>query len=90
MSKDQERDQVKRWPDVQGIKGTARRCKAENLGVTEYQLRMAIRSGELPVRRPAGSKCVLIYWPNVLAWISCKNGQDNLPPQAVGGIVPVY
>ena len=79
----------KQWKEVQGIQGTAKRCKAENLGITEYQLRKAIAAGELPVRRPGGGKIVLIYWPNVLRWARCEDGRDNPPPVEDGIIRPV-
>lgn len=77
------------WTETQGIKGTAKRCKAENMGITEYQLRKAIAAGDLPVRKPGGCKSVLIYWPNVLRWARCEDGQDNTPPSGGGGIRPV-
>ena len=77
------------WPEVQGVKGTIRRCKAENVGLTEYQLRKAICSGSLRVRRPSGSRNVLIAWPTLLSWLRCDEGQDNTPPTATDGIRPI-
>ena len=83
--------EVKRWPDVQGIKGTARRCKAENLGVTEYQLRMAIRSGELPVRLACRFQVRVDLLAQRAGVASAAGmGRTTCRPRQSGGIVPVY
>lgn len=62
------------------------RARLEGLPVTEHALRVWTRSGQLPMRR-IGSKG-LIYWPNLVRFITCEDGCDNIRelPQSVGGI----
>ena len=61
--------------DVLTIHETVARSKAEGIPVTEYTLRAWIKRGDLPVRK-IGTKS-LIYWPNLIAYLSCADGGDN-------------
>ena len=49
------------------IPKTAERCKAENLGITAWNLREWCKSGALKHIR-CGTK-FLIYWPNLLEFL---------------------
>jgi hypothetical protein len=64
---------------------TVARLREDGYRVSEYALRSWVRSGAIPVR--SIGKKALIYYPNVLAFLQCADGQDNTPPPAVvGGI----
>ena len=60
-------------------------CKDAGIPLTEYGLRLLIRQGKIPVRK-IGKK-QLIYWPNVVRFLTCEDGADNsIVPAPVGGI----
>lgn len=74
--------------DMLTIRETVARANTEGLRLSEYTLRRWIRTGQLPARS-TGRK-MLLFYPNVMNFIRCADGQDNLPPpQPVGGIRPV-
>lgn len=52
-----------------------RRAHVEGLPVTEHALRAWTKSGKVPIRR-IGSKA-LIYWPNLVRFLTCEDGCDN-------------
>lgn len=62
-------------PDVLSVREAVQRAKAEGMPISEYTLRRIIKSGEVPVRQ-AGSK-VLIYYPNLVRYLTCEDGCDN-------------
>lgn len=64
-------------PDVLTIREAARRSKSEGMPVSEYTLRKWIRQGVIPTRK-AGTK-VLVFYPNLVSYLRCENGQDNAP-----------
>lgn len=47
----------------------------DGIPLSEYGLRLLIRQGKIPVRK-IGAKN-LIYYPNVVDYLSCANGSDN-------------
>lgn len=61
--------------DILTIRQTVQRAQAEELPVSEYALRLWVKQGKVPVRI-AGAK-QLIYWPNLLAFLTCADGSDN-------------
>ncbi len=66
---------------------TVQRSKAEGYPLTEYTLRRALRMGLIPCRRVG--RRYLIFWPNVLRFLTCDDGQDNAlmqPTQTQGTI----
>lgn len=65
---------------------TVDRLREDGYRISEYALRCWIRTGAIPARQ-IGKKA-LIYYPNVLAFLQCADGQDNTPPAPVsaGGI----
>lgn len=64
-------------PDVLTIRETVRRSKSDGMPVSEYTLRKWIRQGVIPTRK-AGTR-VLIFYPNLVSFLRCENGQDNTP-----------
>ena len=64
-------------PDVLTIREAVRRSKSDGMPVSEYALRQWIRQGVIPTRR-AGTK-VLVFYPNLVSYLRCENGQDNTP-----------
>ena len=76
-------------PNVMTIREAVQRAKAEGLPITEFTLRRWIKTGAIPVRT-VGKK-VLLFYPNLTAFLRCDNGSDNAPANhgAVNGIRPV-
>lgn len=76
--------QEQRYTDVLKIKDAVARAKGNGMDISEYTLRRAIRSGQLPCR--IIGKTYLISWQNLLNWATCADGCDNpssLAPSAV-------
>ncbi|MBP3411932.1 MAG: hypothetical protein J6K89_01600 [Oscillospiraceae bacterium] len=65
--------------DVMTIKEAVQRAKTEGLPVSEFSLRRWVRSGVVPVRK-AGCK-MLIYYPNLIDFLTCAHGGDIRPRQ---------
>ncbi len=61
--------------NVLTVRETVQRAKAEGLPISEYGLRLLIKQGEIPARS-IGTK-LLVYWPNVEAFLTCSAGSDN-------------
>lgn len=71
--------------DVLTIREAVRRCQQEGLPISEYTLRQWVKTGVIP-RRKIGNK-VLLYFPNLAAYLRCEAGGDNSPaPVVIGGI----
>ena len=66
-------------PNVVTIKGAVQRAKSEGLPISEFSLRRWIKIGAVPVRK-AGSK-MLLYYPNLVDFLTCANGGDIHPLQ---------
>ncbi len=69
-------------PNVVTIREAVQRAKSEGLPVSEYTLRQWIRAGTVPVRK-AGNK-VLLFYPNLVEYLTCAGGGDILPPLVAG------
>lgn len=67
--------------DVLTIKEAVHRSKVEGLPVSEYTLRRIVKSGLVPIRR-VGQK-TLLYYPNLVRYLTCADGADNTPAVAV-------
>ena len=63
-------------PDVLTVREAVQRSKIEGLPISEYTLRRIIKNGGVPVRQ-VGSK-VLIYYPNLVRYLTCEDGGDNV------------
>ena len=71
-------------PDVVTIREAVQRAKTDGLPVSEYTLRMWVRSGAIPTRK-VGQKALLFY-PNLVRYLQCEDGADNTPVAAAPGI----
>lgn len=74
-------------PNVLTIREAVQRAKADGFPVSEYTLRAWVRSGAIPTRK-VGQKA-LLYYPNLIKYLRCEDGADNIPVVAVPGIRPV-
>lgn len=68
-------------PNVVTIREAVQRSKVDGMPVSEYTLRLWVKNGAIPVRK-VGQK-VLLYYPNLLRYLQCEGGKDNLPATAV-------
>lgn len=69
--------------DMVTIREAVPRLKADGLPISEYALRGFVKAGKIPARR-IGAKALLFY-PNIVAFLQCADGGDNLPAPAVAG-----
>lgn len=60
--------------DMNTIRGTVNRAKAEGLPISEYALRQWVRLGRIPARK--AGRVILLYWPNVRDFLTCADGGD--------------
>ena len=60
-------------PDMLSIRETVNRAKAEGLPISEYTLRLWIKTGAIPVRR-IGQKA-LVFYPNLVRYLQCADDQ---------------
>lgn len=65
------------FTQVATIPKTARRCKAEGIGLSENQLRTLCARGEL--KHTQMGKKSLIYWPNLLELLESGTRQEERP-----------
>lgn len=68
-------------PSVLTIKEATQRAKEEGIPISEYGLRRLVKAGKIPVRR-IGTK-TLIYFPNLVGFLTCESGSDNDPEVTV-------
>ena len=59
------------------IREAVQRARADGMPISEYTLRLWVKNGAIPVRK-VGQK-VLIYYPNLVSYLQCKDGKDNQP-----------
>jgi hypothetical protein len=65
------------------IRQAVSRLKADGLPLTEYSLRILVKRGAVPVRF-IGQKA-LLYYPNIISYLRCEDGGDNVPSTEVHG-----
>ena len=65
-------------PQMLSIRQAVSRLKTDGLPLTEYSLRLLVKRGAIPVRY-VGQKA-LLYYPNIIRYIECADGSDNVPP----------
>ena len=63
--------------NVVTIREAVQRAKSDGLPVSEYTLRLWVKSGAIPVRK-IGQK-VLLYYPNLIRYLQCEDSSDNTP-----------
>lgn len=68
-------------PDMLKTREALQRLKAEGMPISEYTLRRIIKSGEIPVRQVGST--VLIYYPNLVRYLTCEDGCDNQPATVI-------
>ena len=61
--------------EVLKIREAVARAKSMGMPVSEYTVRRAIRSGQLPCR--IVGRTYLITWTNFMNWITCTDSADN-------------
>ena len=61
--------------EVLKIREAVNRAKSMGINISEYTVRRAVRSGQLPCR--IVGRTYLITWANFIDWITCANGADN-------------
>lgn len=66
--------------DVLTVREAVSRSKEEGMPVSEYTLRRIIKNGLVPVRQ-VGQK-TLLYYPNLVRYLTCADGADNTPTVA--------
>lgn len=73
--------------DMLSIEGTQQRAASNGINVSKYALRQWVRSGAIPARK--AGRLILLYWPNVEAFLTCKDGKGDftLPPVAETGSI---
>lgn len=64
------------YRDVMNVAELLVRANSEGIHITEYTLRRAIRSGQIPCR--IVGRAYLVSWEKFYAWISCADGCDKL------------
>lgn len=65
--------------NVVTIREAVQRAKSDGIPVSEYTLRLWVKSGAIPVRK-VGQK-VLLYYPNLIRYLQCEDSSDNTPLQ---------
>ena len=60
--------------DILNIKQVVERAAENGVHLSEYTVRRAIRSGQLPCR--IVGRTYLIAWDNVVRWLNCVDGSD--------------
>lgn len=67
--------QEKRNTDVMKIRDAVVRARENGMDLSEYTLRRAIRTGQLPCR--IVGRTYLISWQNLINWATCTESCDN-------------
>ena len=60
--------------DILNMKQVVARAEEQGIHLSEYTVRRAIRSGQLPCR--IVGRTYLIAWENVVRWLNCEDGGD--------------
>ena len=63
--------------DIMNMKQVVQRAADNNIPLSEYTLRRAVRSGQLPCR--IVGRTYLISWDNVMRWLRCEDMEDSTP-----------
>lgn len=67
--------QEKKYTDILKIRDAVLRARENGMDISEYTLRRAIRSGQLPCR--IVGRTYLISWNNLVLWATCADSCDN-------------
>lgn len=72
--------QERKNTDILKIRDAVVRARENGMDISEYTLRRAIHSGQLPCR--IVGRTYLISWQNLVNWVTCADSCDN--PQSGG------
>ena len=61
--------------EILNMKQAVQKAEENGVHLSEYTLRRAIRSGQLPCR--IVGRTYLISWDNLVRWLNCEDGCDN-------------
>lgn len=67
--------QERRNTDILKIRDAVVRARENGMDISEYTLRRAIHSGQLPCR--IVGRTYLISWQNLVNWATCAESCDN-------------
>ena len=67
--------------DMLKTRPCVKRANSDGYQISEYALRKWIRTGAVPARRVGNS--FLIYYPNLIRFLQCEDGADNLPTMEI-------
>ena len=67
--------QKTKYTDVLKIRDAVTCARDSGMDISEYTMRRAIRSGQLPCR--IVGRTYLISWQNFLNWVNCADCCDN-------------
>lgn len=67
--------QERKNTDVLKIRDAVVRARGNGMDISEYTLRRAIHSGQLPCR--IVGRTYLISWQNLVNWVTCADSCDN-------------
>ena len=65
--------------DIVNIKEAAQRANEMGVHLSEYTVRRAVRSGQIPCR--VVGRTYLIPWQNIVQWLNCEDGGDTFPKE---------
>ena len=65
--------------EILNMKQAVQKAEENGVHLSEYTLRRAIRSGQLPCR--IVGRTYLISWDNLVRWLNCEDGCDNAEGQ---------
>lgn len=63
--------------EIMNIQETLACAQEQGIPLSEYTLRRALKSGVLPCR--IVGRTYFISWTNVMRWLMCEDGADNVP-----------
>ena len=67
--------QERKNTDILKIRDAVVRARENGMDISEYTLRRAIHSGQLPCR--IVGRTYLISWQNLVNWVTCTDSCDN-------------
>ena len=67
--------QERKNTDILKIRDAVTRARENGMDISEYTLRRAIHSGQLPCR--IVGRTYLISWQNLVNWVTCADSCDN-------------
>lgn len=85
MSATPEREAYIRKTNMLTPKEAVIRGQIEGYCFSEHALRQWIRSGAIPSRQIGTGRKNLIFWDNIVRFLTCETGCDNAPADLAAG-----